>query len=72
MPHQPVGNKEKMSDQDRSNDEETKNLSLKTVETRGDCDVMTLYERLAIEDNQHTTDVVVFEPYGEPANRMET
>jgi hypothetical protein len=71
MPHHPVGNKKKMGDQDRSYEEEAKNLSLKTVETRGDCDVMALYERLAIEDNQHAMDVVVFEPYGEPASWTE-
>jgi transaldolase/glucose-6-phosphate isomerase len=30
--------------------------SLNAVETQGDCDVMTLYERLAIEDIQHAAD----------------
>jgi transaldolase len=32
--------------------------SLKTVETQGDCDVMALYERLAIEDIQHAADAL--------------
>ena len=32
--------------------------SLKTVETQGDCDVMALYERLAIEDIQHAANVL--------------
>jgi transaldolase/glucose-6-phosphate isomerase len=37
--------------------------SLNTVETDGDCDVMALYERLAIEDIQHAADALrpVFE-----------
>jgi transaldolase/glucose-6-phosphate isomerase len=32
--------------------------SLKAAETSGDCDVMTLYERLAIEDIQHAADAL--------------
>src|SRR3984893_2810337 len=32
--------------------------SLNTVETQGDCDVMALYERLAIEDIQHAADAL--------------
>ena len=33
-------------------------LPLKAVETQGDCDVMALYERLAIEDIQHAADTL--------------
>ena len=33
-------------------------LSLKAVEAQGDCDVMSLYERLAIEDIQHAADAL--------------
>src|SRR6202795_2294971 len=32
--------------------------SLNAVETEGDCDVMALYERLAIEDIQHAADAL--------------
>src|ERR1700730_9298152 len=32
--------------------------ALNTLETQGDCDVMTLYERLAIEDIRHAADTL--------------
>ncbi len=33
-------------------------LSLKTIETQDDCDVMAIYERLAIEDIRHAADAL--------------